>query len=57
MTPDWWRWLACAVKGHVGDISRFASRAAFAAYNGMAKAHLTHLNPSADQGSIGPLIS
>jgi transposase len=25
--------VACAVKGHVGDISRFASRAAFAAYN------------------------
>lgn len=28
--------VACAVKGHVGDISRFASRAAFAAYNGTA---------------------
>ena len=28
--------MACAVKGHVGDISRFASRAAFAAYNGTA---------------------
>jgi transposase len=28
--------VACAVKGHVGDINRFASRAAFAAYNGTA---------------------
>ena len=28
--------VACAVMGHVGDISRFASRAAFAAYNGTA---------------------
>ena len=26
--------VACAVMGHVGDISRFESRAAFAAYNG-----------------------
>jgi transposase len=28
--------VACAVMGHVGDISRFDSRAAFAAYNGTA---------------------
>ena len=28
--------VACAVIGHVGDVSRFASRAAFAAYNGTA---------------------
>ena len=28
--------VACAVMGHVGDIGRFASRAAFAAYNGTA---------------------
>ena len=28
--------VACSVIGHVGDISRFASRAAFAAYNGTA---------------------
>jgi transposase len=28
--------VACAVKGHVGDISRFSSRAAFAAYSGTA---------------------
>jgi transposase len=28
--------VACAVLGHVGDVSRFASRAAFAAYNGTA---------------------
>lgn len=28
--------VACAVAGHVGDISRFDSRAAFAAYNGTA---------------------
>jgi transposase len=28
--------VACAVMGHVGEISRFASRAAFAAYNGTA---------------------
>ena len=28
--------VACAVMGHVGDISRFNSRAAFAAYNGTA---------------------
>jgi transposase len=28
--------VACAVKGHVGDINRFATRAAFAANNGTA---------------------
>jgi transposase len=28
--------VACAVNGHVGDVSRFSSRAAFAAYNGTA---------------------
>jgi transposase len=28
--------VACAVKGYVGDVSRFASRAAFAAYDGTA---------------------
>ena len=28
--------VACSVIGHVGDVSRFASRAAFAAYNGTA---------------------
>ena len=33
--------VACAVKGHVGDISRFASRAAFAAYNGTAPVEMS----------------